>query len=72
MFVSAGGGVEQRGGTVPVFLSDADRKRSTTVVGKIVNIVSKATTSAITTQLTIFGNDSGASQTISVTVSANS
>ncbi len=72
LFVSAGGGVEQRGGTVPVFLSDADRKRSTTVVGKVVNIVSKTTTSAITTQLTIFGNDSGASQTISVTVSANS
>ena len=72
LFVAAGGGVEQRGGTVPVFLSDADRKRSTTVVGKTVNVISRATTSTITTQMTIFGNDSGASKTITVTVTANS
>ena len=72
LFVAAGGGVEQRGGTVPVFLSDAERKRSTTVVGKTVNVISRATTSTITTQMTIFGNDSGASKTITVTVTANS
>ena len=53
-------------------MSDADRKRSTTVVGKTVNVISRATTSTITTQMTIFGNDSGASKTITVTVTANS
>ena len=72
LFVAAGGAVERTGGTSAVFLSDSERKRSTTVIGKSFNLVSRTTTTTIATQITIIGNDTGGITTIPVTVKANS
>ncbi len=72
LFVAAGGAVERTGGTSAVFLSDSERKRSTTVIGKSFNLVSRTTTTTIATQITIIGNDTGGITTIPVTVNANS
>ncbi len=72
VIVAAGGAVERTGGTSAVFLSDSERKRSTTVIGKSFNLVSRTTTTTIATQITIIGNDTGGITTIPITVNANS
>ena len=47
-----------------MFLSEEERQNSITVIATSVNIVSRSTSSQITTQITIAGNETGASQTI--------
>ena len=71
LFVAAGGGVEQRGGTVPVFLSDAERKKSISVIGKTFSLIARSTTAKIVTQITIIGNETGAVTTVPITVNSN-
>ena len=71
LFVAAGGGVEQRGGTVPVFLSDAERKKSISVIGKTFSLIARSTTTKIVTQITIIGNETGAVTTVPITVNSN-
>ena len=60
---ASGGGVTAPGVGSVVFLSEEERQNSITVIATSVNIVSRSTSSQITTQITI-GNETGASQTI--------
>ena len=57
--------------TTPVFLNEAERKRSITVVGKSVRVISRSLTTDTNTNLSVTGNQSGAQRTISVTVKAD-
>ena len=66
--VASGGGVTAPGVGSVVFLSEEERQNSITVIATSVNIVSRSTSSQITTQITIAGNETGASQTITATV----
>jgi len=59
------------GATTPVFLNEVDRKRSITVIGKSVRVISRSLTTLTNTNLSITGNQTGASQTISITVKAD-
>ena len=68
------GEVEQDFGgraTTPVFLNEAERKRSITVVGKSVRVISRSLTTLTNTNISVTGNQSGAQSTISVTVKAD-
>ena len=69
--VSQGGEVITGGATTPVFLSDAERKKSLSVIGKTFQLVARRTTVKIVTQITIIGNETGAVTTIPITVNAN-
>ena len=60
-----------RGATTPVFLNEAERKRSITVVGKSVRVISRSLTTLTNTNISVTGNQSGAQSTISVTVKAD-
>ena len=66
--MASGGGVTAPGVGSVVFLSEEERQNSITVIATSVNIVSRSTSSQITTQITIAGNETGASQTITATV----
>jgi len=57
--------------TTPVFLNEAERKRSITVVGKSVRVISRSLTTLTNTNISVTGNQSGAQSTISVTVKAD-
>tara|TARA_B100000614_G_C14496371_1_gene472795 strand:+ start:17 stop:697 length:681 start_codon:yes stop_codon:yes gene_type:complete len=57
--------------TTPVFLNEAERKRSITVVGKSVRVISRSLTANTNTNISVTGNQSGAQSTISVTVKAD-
>jgi len=57
--------------TTPVFLNEAERKRSITVVGKSVRVISRSLTALTNTNLSVTGNQSGAQFTISVQVKAD-
>ena len=59
------------GATTPVFLNETERKRSITITGKSVNIVSRSITTDTNTNLTIVGTQSGATQNIPITVKAD-
>ena len=59
------------GVTVPIFLSDAEEKASITVIGTQFQFISKATSVAITTQITIVGNETGGTISIPVSIAAN-
>jgi len=52
-------------------LSDAERKKSISVIGKNFSIVARRTTVKIVTQLTVIGNETGAVLTIPITINAN-
>ena len=68
------GEVEQDFGgraTTPVFLNEAERKRSITVVGKSVRVISRSLTTLTNTNISVTGNQSGANFTISLTVKAD-
>ena len=59
------------GATTPVFMNEAERKRSITVVGKSVRVISRSLTTLTNTNISVTGNQSGAQSTISVTVKAD-
>jgi len=48
------------GATTPVFLNEAERKKSITLTGTKVNVVSRSITTQTSTNLTVVGIDSGA------------
>ena len=52
-------------------MSDAERKKSLSVIGKTFQLVARRTTVKIVTQITIIGNETGAVTTIPITVNAN-
>ena len=57
--------------TTPVFLNEAERKRSISVVGSSVRVISRSLTTDTNTNISVTGNQSGAQSTISVTVKAD-
>ncbi len=57
--------------TTPVFLNESERKRSITVVGKSVRVISRSLTTLTNTNLSVTGYQSGANFTISLTVKAD-
>ncbi len=59
------------GATTPVFLDEEERKRSITLQGKSVNLVSRSVTSDISTNLTVTGLSTGATFNIAVTIKAD-
>ena len=60
-----------RGATTPVFTNDSEQKRSITLVGRSVRVISRSLTTQTNTNLSVTGNQSGAQFTISVTVKAD-
>ena len=60
-----------QGATIPTFIGDDDRKNSITVVAKAVDLIARTLSSDINTQLTIVGNETGATYTIPITISAD-
>ena len=71
MMVSAGGEVSAQGATIPTFIGDEDRKNSITIVAKSVDLIARTLSSDISTQVTIVGNETGATVTLPVTVKAD-
>ena len=67
MTISTGAGDSSPGPTTPFFLGDDDVDNSATLVAKTVKIDSKTLNSAKSTQLTVIGNDTGATSTITIT-----
>jgi hypothetical protein len=59
------------GVTTPVFLNEAERKRSISVVGKSVRIISRSLTADTNTNISVTGNQSGAQFTLPITVKAD-
>ena len=59
------------GATTPVFLNEEERKRSITLQGKAVNVVSRSVTSDTSTNLTVTGLSTGASFNVALTVKAD-
>ena len=56
------------GATTPVFLNEEERKRSITLTGQKVNVVSRSITTQTSTNLNVVGIDSGAVFNIVITV----
>jgi len=63
--------VPQQGATIPAFLSDDDLTNSQTVVAQSAILIAKAT-NITSTQLTIVGNETGATLTIPVSINVTS
>tara|TARA_B100000029_G_scaffold516338_1_gene628828 strand:- start:2474 stop:3274 length:801 start_codon:yes stop_codon:yes gene_type:complete len=59
------------GATTPVFLNEEERKRSITITGKSVNVVSRSITTETSTNVTIIGLSTGATYNVAVTVKAD-
>jgi hypothetical protein len=59
------------GVTTPVFLNEAERKRSISVVGKSVRVISRSLTADTNTNISVTGNQSGAQFTLPITVKAD-
>ena len=59
------------GATTPVFVAEEERKKSITLVGKSVNLVSRSITTQTSTNVTVVGLDSGATFNVAVTVKAD-
>ncbi len=57
--------------TTPVFLNEAERKRSITITSKAVNIIARSITSQQSTNVTIVGLDTGATFNLPITVKAD-
>ena len=70
-----GGRLEQdflnAGATTPVFMNEAERKRSISVVGKSVRVISRSLTTLTNTNLSVTGNSSGAQFTVAISVKAD-
>ena len=65
------GEVSAQGATIPTFIGDDDRKNSITIVAKSVDLIARTLSSDITTQVTIVGNETGATVTVPLTVKAD-
>ena len=59
------------GVTTPVFLNEEERKRSISVVGKSVRVISRSLTTLTNTNLSVTGNQTGAQFTLPITVKAD-
>lgn len=57
--------------TTPVFLNEAERKRSLTITSKSVNIIARSITTQKSTNITIVGVDTGATYNMPITVKAD-
>ena len=57
--------------TTPVFLNEAERKRSITITSKSVNIIARSILTQTSTNITVVGLDTGASFTLPITVKAD-
>jgi hypothetical protein len=68
MTLATGGGIPGGTPTTPVFMTDEERKLSVVLVGQSVNIISRTVVSAMTTQLTITGNQTGTTYTVLLVV----
>ena len=60
-----------RGATTPVFLNEADRKRSLTITGKSIKLISRSATKETKTNVTVIGRETGATFNIPITVKAD-
>ena len=56
------------GATTPVFLNEEERKRSITLQGKSVNLVSRSVTADTSTNITVSGVSTGATFNVAVTI----
>tara|TARA_Y100000004_G_scaffold24655_1_gene24854 strand:- start:2285 stop:3061 length:777 start_codon:yes stop_codon:yes gene_type:complete len=56
------------GATTPVFLNEEERKRSVTLQGRSVNLVSRSVTSDTSTNITVTGLSTGATFNVAVTI----
>ena len=56
------------GATTPVFLNEEERKRSITLQGKSVNLVSRSVTADTSTNITVTGLSTGATFNVAVTI----
>lgn len=68
MTVAAGASVPDQGATIPVFLNDDDLTNNIVVTARSVTITSRAITSVKTTQITVVGNETGATYSMSIRV----
>jgi len=59
------------GTTTPVFLNETERKRSITITGKSVNVISRSITSQTSTNVTVIGADTGATFNLPITIKAD-
>ena len=59
------------GVTTPVFTNEDERKRSISVVGKSVRVISRSLTADTNTNLSVTGNQTGAQFTLPITVKAD-
>jgi hypothetical protein len=59
------------GATTPVFLNEEERKRSITIQGKSINLVSRSVTADTSTNLTVTGLSTGATFNVAVTIKAD-
>lgn len=66
--VGQGGSVPNNGNTIPVFLDTTELTNSQAVSATTVRVFSKTVNSTQVTQLTIVGNETGATATIPITV----
>jgi hypothetical protein len=63
--------VIKSGTTTPVFLNETERKRSITITGQSVNVISRSITSQTSTNVTVIGADTGATLNLPITVKAD-
>ena len=59
------------GATTPVFLNEEERKRSITLQGRSVNLVSRSVTADTSTNITVVGLSTGATFNVAVTIKAD-
>jgi|TARA_R110000824_G_scaffold278459_10_gene466677 hypothetical protein len=59
------------GATTPVFLNEEERKRSITLSGHSVNLVSRSVTTDTSTNITVVGLSTGATYNVAVTIKAD-
>jgi hypothetical protein len=59
------------GTTTPVFLNESERKRSITITGKSVNVIARSITTQTSTNVTVIGQDTGATFNLPITVKAD-
>ena len=59
------------GVTTPIFTNEDERKRSISVVGKSVRVISRSLTADTNTNLSVTGNQTGAQFTLPITVKAD-
>jgi len=68
MTVAAGAAVPDQGATIPVFLNDYDMQSTTVVTARSVRLISNSLVTTKTSQITVVGNQTGATYSMSITV----